>query len=451
MAIIYVDSTAAGTDDGTSWTDALPTLQLALTDATYAWTDGDEIWVAHDHTEGTASVTLTATNDSIANRIPIYRVNSGTDVYSPTTGSDTKQYDLSTSGADLVLSFDGSIHGMYLSAEDTMTLSGTATSISFKDCKFAITQAALNFTLGSANSDGSNMLTNCTFHHTHTSGGYTYLYGNIEFNACVFIGYANGNGLLGNAHSGRGSNGVFRGCDFSGLSSSTTLRIVDSSSFSDNANCQWHFIACKFKAAQVIQNDGFQNDHQCIYLHNCDLGGGDTFETARYGFRGDVQTDTTVYFGGTDAYVDADGDTPMSHQMIPASNVDIASPLTSLDMFARVDTTGSKTFTVECVEEFTAALTKRECWLEVFYLGTAAGADTLWHMDDDREIVASSYTTFTDTEDSANWTGEPGTNNTIQVTASGTIGQTGVFMCRLHLAKYESAKTFYYNPVVTVT
>lgn len=443
MATIFVDSNAAGANDGTTEADAYTTMQGGLT----SWTTSDEIHVSKAHNEGTASVTLTATNATVSDRVPIYRIDFATDAYDATTGADTKNLNISSANADITVSFSGAWHGMYLYAADNIVQTAAGRSSYYKDCKFEVDSANAYFSMGSSNSDHTIDYVSCTFDLNHTSGGYINgIGGSFNFTYCTFEGTIDANGLV-RPSSTKNTYLNFTGCDFSGATHESSAPLVDMSSASD-ATVIVNFIACDVVSGVAYHDSTFGTDNQFVYVHNTDNAGA-TYITDRYGLRGDVTTDTGVYFTGTDQYQDADGTTAMSHKMVTASNVDVASALHSLDMYARIDSTGSKTFTVEVVENFTSALTKRECWIEVMYLGGAS--ETLWSMAEDREFVETSYTNLAAGAGLASWTGEPGGSRSAKVTATATVNQTGVFKVRLMLANYESTKVLYYNPAVTVT
>lgn len=446
MAIIYVDSNATGAATGASWTDALTTLNAALTDVTYAWTDGDEIWVAHNHTEGTGTVTWTATNDTIDNRVPIYRVNSGTDVYSPSTGADTKQYNASTAGADITMQVSCSVNGLYLYADDNIYLATNVESLRAEDCCFELNTAISQLVVGSANTNNTADIKGGIVRFNNTTGGYIWVCSANDLRGVTFEGYSFSSGLLRPQSNSRANYQIVERCDFSNLLSSTTYPLIEISGTSEQ---HWHLISCAIKSGQTIfTSGGFANDNQFVYVHNTDSAG-NTYVTSYHCFRGDVQEDTTVYYRGKNAYVDIKDSTPLSHAMIPASNVDISSPLISIDMYGLIETTGAKNFAVEIAENYTSALTKRDCWIEVEYLGSAGSS--LWSMIHDREFAQTTYTALPTGSGTDKWVNGPTGFRSAKATASATIGQIGLYRVRLYLSKYENTKEFYYNPVVTIT
>ncbi|HMB92003.1 MAG TPA: hypothetical protein VKP65_14205 [Rhodothermales bacterium] len=77
---VYVDATATGTDDGTSWQNAFPNLQDALNAAI----SGDEIWIA----QGTYTP-----DHGTGDRTATFRVPSGVRLYGGFAGSETQRQD----------------------------------------------------------------------------------------------------------------------------------------------------------------------------------------------------------------------------------------------------------------------------------------------------------------------------------------------------------------------
>jgi hypothetical protein len=78
--VIYVDVSASGADDGSSWTDAFPDLQDALAIAT----SGDQVWVAEGNYYPTICSPCNSSDRSVAFELP-----SGVKLYGGFNGSET--------------------------------------------------------------------------------------------------------------------------------------------------------------------------------------------------------------------------------------------------------------------------------------------------------------------------------------------------------------------------
>jgi hypothetical protein len=441
MAVIYVDS-ASGSNTSPYETEAKAATSMQTALDQYSAT-GDEILVLDSHTESPGvNLTHTATNDSLSARIPLYRIATG-GAYNPTSGADTKQINLNTSGNDYTMTLSAHYHGLFIYIDDNITSNQTGYSMEFTDCFFELATSNSQWTIYAANGDIAARFNRGQINFSHAGGG-VMIIGNglVEFNSVVFAGNAHANGLF-RPQASRYTIAKFIGCDFSAIGTGT---IIDSSNAADMPFC-FHFINCDLDTTNITDGT-FTTDQQTVIVENTDTAGG-LYENAKYGFRGEVLTDTGVYYSGTDGYTDEDGSQVLSMKMSPASVVDLASPLESLPIIARIDSTGSKTFTVECVENFTTALTKREAWIEVEYLGASGEVD--FSVADDREFAESSYTNLASGSGLGDWTAEPSGSRTVKLTATATVNQTGLYRVRVFVAEYESGKVLHYNPAVTVT
>jgi len=450
MAIIYAYSGAVGANAGTSWADAYTSAATAYN----AWTVGDEVWVADDHTESvTGTHNIGATNSSINNNIVIYRMNRATNTYSPTTGSDTRQYNLTSSGADLRFS-DGSLDlyglmaGFFFAAFDNISLRYSNCHQNMIDCYFELNDSGSRFELGNAGSQiGSTYTTflRCTFDWT-VSGGQLRQEGNvIRMTDCVFKGSADPNGLFRVADE-QDTQVYIVGGDFSQMTSMPVLVNVDDGD--PETSSVWHFIACKLPAGQVIHTDEFASDGCFIYLHNSS-DGNKTYVSARYGLRGDVEIDLTTFYNGANHYIDIDGARSLSHKMTIKANTTLANGLASLEIYGRFAGTGAKTLSLEILENFTTALTKRECWLEVMYLGELDS--TRWISAEDREMAGLTFTDLSAGAGILKWLIPPVGARSVKVSTTINVVKAGSYRAVLHVAKYEAGKQVNYNPKIDIT
>ncbi|MCK4660254.1 MAG: hypothetical protein KAV82_12095, partial [Phycisphaerae bacterium] len=188
-ALIFVDETATGANDGSSWTDAYTDLQDALSAAT----SGDEIWVA----DGTYKPAGAG-----GNRAATFQLISGVAIYGGFAGTETQrdQRDWDANAAILNGDLNGDDSGFTNNGENTYhVITGTGTAAS------AILDG---FTITAGNADGSAADRFGGGLHTHTVGG-----GSCTLNNCTFSGNIAIRGG-GGMHSG-GGNPTLTNCTFS--------------------------------------------------------------------------------------------------------------------------------------------------------------------------------------------------------------------------------------------
>jgi len=214
--VIFVDTDATGANDGSSWADAYPDLQAALTTAV----SGDEIWIA----EG---VYYPSDNDQNAT----FQVVDGVSIYGGFVGSETDSDQADWDTYKTVLSGD-------IDQNDTVTASGIVTSpantnsnntlspiVSIAAASTGIHIEGITITAGKGtglNSDGSTLtMTNVAFWgNVGTNGGGMYSAGTtaVLTNVHFYANKANTGGGL-RTHSGGTMQiigGVFKGNETTG-------------------------------------------------------------------------------------------------------------------------------------------------------------------------------------------------------------------------------------------
>ena len=118
-------------------------------------------------------------------------------------------------------------------------------------------------------------------------------------------------------------------------------------------------------------------------------------------------------------------------------------PIYTPYMRAKVNTTGSKTFTVYGVESFTAALNEDQAWMELYYLGTSDSVE--WTMIDGRSI----YSTTALASDTKAWTGT--FTRKVKFEETVTVNKVGTYAIRIFLGEYEASASLWICPEVEVT
>ncbi len=432
MAILYVDSNASGADDGTSWTDAWADIQSAWT----AWVSGDVCWVASDHSQ------TQATEEQFAadvmdddNPFVMYSVASADDSYTPAAAAQ-----IAVTGSAIDIEFNDSVHAygiFFQMADGQFDLNQSNTSLYFEDCNFKWTGTTANRDWSASN--GARAV-NCTFNNTSGSGSYRVVSTNgpMLFEGCVFSGRGVAGSFVSSLNSSNGHAGGTRivGCDLSGLTNVTDL---------NPSNSNVRFIGCKFPSGVNVQRPAAGHQY-FVAKYACAVDGAGTaknYIAENYFHAGSVTQDTAIY--RDDGWQDEEGSTRLSHKMATLAGLrGPHTPIYGPDLRAYVGSTGSTTFTVYAVEDFTVALTEDEAWIDISYLGTSNSV--LWTVGTGRSILSTTSLT-TDTKA---WTGLSG-HRKVKFAETVTINKTGTYVIRVYLGKIESGEALWYDPLVEVS
>ena len=232
----------------------------------------------------------------------------------------------------------------------------------------------------------------------------------------------------------QGGAAEFVGCDLSAVGNSNGLFDIDNNAFGTIK-----LIQCDLPASYVMIDGSVTNGCR-IEGYGCDDS--DIHADFVYEKGGDVLQDSAVY---ADAGFNDVIDGRFSNAITPSSDCDQYLDIRSL-LFGSVYTgaTGSKTFTVGCVHDFTS-LTQAAVGLIVYYLGTSGSPE--WSVALGLEVGGA---TTALASHSADWTGASGKTK-VNLTATATINQTGFYSAQVVLRKYESGKKFWFDPVITVS
>lgn len=261
LVVIYVDQSAAGLDDGTSWDDAYINLQVALADAAVeALSDDVEIWVAQGTyiPGGARSDTFT-----LLDNVAIYGGFSGTETLvsernsDPETNNTVLSGDLDgDDGANFTNYDDNSHHVVTGTGVDaTAVLDGFTIRGGYAD---TATKRGGGFI---CDGEGSPTVSNCVFRENSATGTFA----NEGFGGAVSL----------NATPTTDTQPIFTDCQFINNHALTRGGAVDLS----NA-CQPTFLRCTF-VSNVTNRDGgaLFCDASAITIQNCSFLGNSCIET----------------------------------------------------------------------------------------------------------------------------------------------------------------------------
>jgi hypothetical protein len=293
VTIYYVDSTTGSdSDDGSTWALAKATFGAAVTLAT---SDGDFIYVAHNHSESLSA----DTTYTFAANVRVLCVNSGTGALATTGTIDAQptSYIISLGGAKNVY-----VYGLIFKVSGTSNSKYTAVSTS-DGSHFELEQCTFNFpctgvvyaAFGVNTINTYAMLKSCTFIF-NSSGQFILSRGLTDFVDCSFCetGALPTTKLIS---MGFGASAFFTGCTMSKITSTLVGNNVDGPAITVFSNCKFGSgVTIKYAAVTVL-NKGNQN----VYAFNCDAG--DNHYTMYHGDAfGETIVSTSVYLNDGATY-----------------------------------------------------------------------------------------------------------------------------------------------------
>jgi hypothetical protein len=340
------------------------------------------------------------------------------------------------------------MHGVRIQVNDNHSFAVSNSNIIWKDTYVELQTANSLFNIGASTGDAPFFMQGGEINFSHATGGF--ISGSNSawciFEDVVLTGNAGAAGLI--RAGSRASNYLFTGCDFTGFTAPT---LVDMSTAAD-AGADIVFSMCSFPASLTVSDSVFANEAQKIRIVACDIDGASNakrYKNELHTYRGTVTDNVTTYLDASTGH--EDGSTKYSFEMVTGGNgtTVIAPwiPLESIELQAYISSTGSKTFTVEAVENFTSALDVDQAWMEVYYLGTANS--TKYELGTTKgHLLTTALTAGTGL---ANWTGEPAGSRSVKFTKTLTVNETGVYAVKIFLGAYEAGKVLHYDSEVTVS
>lgn len=439
MATYYVDD--GGNDsDGSSWTNAYVSFaSLIASVANALTTSGNIIYVGDDHDNPNPGASQTITGPTSGSVIIISADRTqATPTYKKGTGSQ-----LIATGGSYNMTLDGGFtcYGIRVVAGYNISLaSDNDESCYYKDCTFVLGRYGV---LSSGNYTFVRLL-DCTIESEAGSSTGSFVAGGfnrLEVSGTSFSGADRSGGVIDNPAGSM--HNYYSGCDFSGASNADCELISDVSGATYLSNCKTKADVVFFGAAatyreakQEVVNCG-SSDHPSGYGLNV--------------FAGTLYSSTSIY-RSSGASIESES---VGWIVTTTANCSEDQPLHTPWIYGIV-AAGSKTFTLYITND-TANLKDSEVWLEVEYLATSDSAQWTTDRSDKRATITTTAADQT-TESASTWVGlndsEQGHADYRQVlSATVTIGEAGLYRCRVAVGKASitSSDYFYIDPKVTVS
>jgi len=435
MANIYVDSAAAGLNNGTSWANAYTSFNTAIGTVTNA----DTVWLKSTHAEGSASNLAFNCPTS-----PGLRILCAGDASEPPTSLGTGAL-VDTTGS---LAFNGYLYcygvtfkNVFADLALNSTFVGTGHGMRFESCTFWLNRStgAQRLLVGylghSSNGSADFRLWDCTVRFAHTGSTITPRCGQtIITGLTIDSAGSTPTTLFSLSNSGAESSAIIEGCD---LSSETFTNLIGVNT-DTNGSCIVR--NCKLPASVTLVSGTYdQPGMPEVQIMNCDDG--DTQYVLYFAqYAGTVAEETTIV---------RTGGASQSRKMVSNANALFPSyPLRGPEIVRYNSTVGSSiTVTLEFVHDSATALKNDEFWIDVQYQGTSGFPLALFASSAKADVLATAADT---TDSSESWTTTGMSNpNTRKCTVTFTPQEAGYLYVVPHLAK--ASTTVYYDPEIAVS
>lgn len=362
MATWYVNSAAAGTGAGTSWTNACTTLAAAITLSAA----GDDFNVLSTHSESQASALTLSFKGTNASPNRIFSCGN---TNSPATASDLLAgATVTTTGANAI-SFNGSFYCYGVTFNNgtgtvavTVVVGNTAGEQIFDTCTIAVKVTTATCTIQFGGSIVQNYFTLINTKLNFDSG--------VSSSVVIGVGcfrWKNTSSAVGGSQTNlsslftalgtaRAAIMILDGIDLTGVASGKN--IVAAMTFPVAAQ----IINCRITSGALFATPTVTGASVDAVITDSGATG---YIQSRYTYQGTLTTSTTVYNNATD------GVTPISWQVVTTANAKRQSPFECFDIVQWVAAGTYAASTIQ-VTSATASLLNSDIWVETQYLGNAS-------------------------------------------------------------------------------
>jgi len=429
MAIVHCWSGGSNTAPHETWAKAATTLATAVT----ALGATDDLWLADDHTEttGTTTYTFSATVGVYHKVFSVERTGS---TYSKASASQW------TSSGLTNCTFTGyvKLYGVFFTVGNQFIAQTSPTRVEFHDSKIQLTRSSGEIQTGSTSSGATFKLfdTEVFFSNSGTSA---------KFDCNGITDYHWKGGLLSITGTqptvlfndgSRYNEVLIEDVDLSAFTG--TLFTVSDANVSSKCRLYGGIISSSVTLATAVGHP----DSWVKASGVDDTTGNNIYRQHFEGYYGVVSDDDATYLTAGAS----DGSDNISFKMVSNANTqEISTALETPMISGWVDSTGSKTFTVEILTD-NVTLQDDEIWLEVYYLNASANTGRAAIRDRITDLVGSPANQATSTEA---WTEALGTPVKQKLTVTATVNRVGPFKARVFLAK--ASTTVYIDPLVVIS
>lgn len=439
MATYYVSSVdGSDVDTGASWALAKATVAGALAAAT---ADGDIILVdsAHAFSAG-AGISW---NPSANIEVAIISVNrAGGDAHlagaAESVGASSSDFTVNTSTATLYIEGMTLNSGTTGSGSITLGYTSNVARIRMKNCTLKVLSAggasAIKAGLASRPELSLVELEGCTLQLANNATGIgMYSHNNVRLRGCTVTLTGSSPSTLFRMEAGTGALEVID-CN---LVAYTGADLVMFGGYGHH-----NFANCKLHSTPALQPASWTgNSNGSVTYVNCDSGD-TTYKFNYYTVEGALTTNIATY-ANDGATVDGN---LASWQIVTTAGCDEDSPFYTPWVSTWIDSTGSKTLSLELVYDSASNLDDREVWAEFEYLGDASF--TLGTIVSSRNTDPFTGTGTDLTAGAATWTETLTNDNKDKIATTVTVNQKGLARARLIVGK--ASQTLYLDPQLRV-